>query len=69
MKRSHELFISDHALIRYLERVWGVNVDKARKEMLSPDLRAAAAMGASSLCKNGMAYVIKGGRVVTVKPA
>jgi hypothetical protein len=62
--------VSDHALLRYLQRVKGVDLDAIRAEILSPTMRAAIQAGASAVNINGHLYAIRNdGCVVTVLPA
>ena len=52
--------ISDHALIRYIERVQGVSLDPMRREleaMLAPAMHA----GACSKVVNGFTYMFRKG--------
>lgn len=59
--------ISDHACLRYLERVYGVDIKKVRAEMDTPALRQAVKFGSPVLIgKHGERLVIKDGVVVTV---
>lgn len=59
--------ISDHAVLRYLERVKGVDVERLRAEMNTPALAKADAFGAPVLIgRNGERLVIREGVVVTV---
>lgn len=59
--------ITDHAIIRYLERVKGVDIDAIRAEMQSATLVAAVEFGAKVLIgRNGERFVIRDGVVVTV---
>lgn len=59
--------ISDHAVLRYLERVKGIDVESIRREMDSPALRAAVDMGATSVKLGcGARLRLKGDTVVTV---
>ncbi|MBR0995607.1 hypothetical protein JQ580_33375 [Bradyrhizobium japonicum] len=58
---------SDHAVIRYLERVEGLDLDIIRAEILSI-AGAAAAVGAKVIRKDGNSYVIEKGVIVTVIP-
>lgn len=63
--------ISDHAVLRYIERVWGVNVDKARAEMQSSEtvIDAAAKFGCDTVkMPNGARLKLKGEIVCTVLP-
>lgn len=59
--------ISDHACLRYLERVKGVDIDALRTEMQTPALAVANEFGAPTLIgRNGERLVIRDGVVVTV---
>lgn len=59
--------ISDHAVIRFLERVKGVGIERIRAEMTTPALATADAFGAPVLIgRNGERLVIRDGTVVTV---
>lgn len=59
--------ISDHAIVRYLERVKGVDIAAIRAEMMTPALDKAVAFGSPVLIgKNGERLVIKNGIVTTV---
>jgi hypothetical protein len=60
--------VSDHAVLRWLERVHGIDVEFFRdqvREIAGP----AAAVGASALTRDGFVYVISPtGTVVSVVP-
>ncbi|WP_257541062.1 hypothetical protein [Sphingobium sp. CFD-1] len=59
--------ISDHAIVRWLERVKGVDISAIRAEMQTPALAMADEFGAPVLIgKNGERLVIRNGIVVTV---
>jgi len=59
--------ISDHAIVRWLERVKGVDISAIRAEMQTPALTMADEFGAPVLIgKNGERLVIRNGIVVTV---
>ena len=59
--------ISDHAVLRYLERVKGVDIAAIRSEMMSPALAKADEFGAPVLIGgHGERMVIANGVVVTV---
>ena len=59
--------ISEHAILRYLERVKGVDMDAVRAEMHTPALAKADAFGCPVLIgRNGERLVIRDGVVVTV---
>ena len=60
--------VSDHALIRYMERRMGLDFDKIREEILSIDLQLAATMCGDGKYPigDGMRAVIQNKVVVTV---
>ena len=59
--------ISDHAVIRYLERVKGINIDAIRAEMDCPALATADEFGCPVVIgKHGDRMVVREGVVVTV---
>ena len=59
--------ITDHAVLRYLERVHGVDIAKVRADMQSPALAIANDYGCPVLIgKHGERLVIRDGVVVTV---
>jgi hypothetical protein len=60
--------ITDHALLRYLERAKGLDVEAIRREIATPELRAAIAAGAKTYSVENWTYVIEGGAIVTVRP-
>lgn len=57
--------ISDHAVIRYLERKYGFNFEHIRDEMLTPTVRSAMEAGAEGVKINGGTLKIKGRTVTT----
>ncbi|MCU0902424.1 MAG: hypothetical protein MUE83_00935 [Tabrizicola sp.] len=63
--------ITDHALVRFLERVGGVDVDGLR-QALSRSLEEAARLGAAAVVIDGYRYVLRvdedGPILVTVEP-
>ncbi|MEJ0012827.1 MAG: hypothetical protein WDM94_09415 [Bauldia sp.] len=61
------VMVSDHALLRYLERVKGVDIESARAEVIAIT-GVAAALGAPTAVRDGHAYVIKNYTVTTVLP-
>lgn len=59
--------ISDHAVLRYLERVKGIDMAAIRAEMRSPALETARDFGAPVVIgRNGERLIIENGVVVTV---
>lgn len=61
--------ITDHAVIRYLERVKGIDIAAVRQEMRTVGLEAAIAIGADTVkLANGCRMRLVGQKVVTVAP-
>lgn len=58
--------ISDHAIIWWLERVKGIDMERVRAEMDCPALSVADAFGAPVVIgRNGERYVVRNGIIVT----
>lgn len=58
--------IADHAVIRYLERHYGVDIDAIRAEMECPAIQVATEFGCSVVVLgNGVRLKVREGRVVT----
>lgn len=64
-RRPH---ITDHALLRYLERVIGIDVEAHRREVENR-VRRAVDLGACGLVKDGFRYRISDDRITTVVAA
>jgi uncharacterized protein with PIN domain len=61
--------ISDHAVLRFLERVKGIDIEAVRAEMTSPALEAAAAFGCDTvILGTGHRMKLNGDVVATVLP-
>jgi CobQ-like glutamine amidotransferase family enzyme len=57
----------DHAVLRYLERAMGLNIDLVREHILTI-CGGAAAFGAVCVRAEGLRFEIDGNRIVTVTP-
>lgn len=58
--------VSDHAVLRYLERVKGIDMARIRAEINTPALRLADEFGAPIVIgKHGERYIIRDGVVTT----
>lgn len=57
--------VSDHALVRYLERHLGHDLEAIRKEMVTPGVRAAVNVGAEGVKAHGGTLKIKGRTITT----
>lgn len=59
--------VTDHALLRYRERVQGVDIDAARLE-LGHVVDNAVEMGAGAAIIDGIRYVLENRTIVTCAP-
>lgn len=68
LKGSHEtIIISEHAIIRYLERVYGLDLEKIREEILPPPIAAQAKrIGNGRYSITGHTVIIKDNVAITV---
>ncbi len=60
--------VTDHAIIRYLERVKGVDIEATRQE-IADIVRRGVKLGAEAVVLQGMRYRLEGACCVTVIPA
>ncbi|WP_321448437.1 hypothetical protein [uncultured Cohaesibacter sp.] len=58
-------FVTDHALVRYMERVLDIDVEAVR-DLIAFETAYAVQAKADALTTEGKRYVIKNGRVITV---
>lgn len=58
--------LTDHALVRYMERVLKIDIETLKNEIVSENIMKAIETGASSITFNGFRYVISNGKIVTV---
>lgn len=59
--------VTDHAVLRYLERAMGLNIEIVREHILSICVNAAA-FGAVAVRAEGLKFIIDGNHIVTVVP-
>lgn len=64
---SEPVVVTDHAVVRYLERVRGFNIENVRAAILTI-AGGAAAVGAKAVRKDGFCYQIRDRKIVTVSP-
>lgn len=57
--------VSDHAVIRYLERKYGFSFDDIREEIMTPTTIAAINAGANAVKVNSSKFVVKDKTIVT----
>ena len=58
-----EIHVSDHAVLRYLERIVGIDIDALRADIAST---CARSNGAPCVRTKAARYLIRGGNVVSV---
>jgi len=67
-----KIMLTDHALLRYLDRVSGYDIEAVRREIASKELKATAAIiggnGRIPVGDNKHMFVLKDGRIVSVVP-
>lgn len=61
---ADHLPVSDHAVLRYLQRVLGVDIDQVRRTM-ADDTASGRAKGARGVRVGGLVYRLHGGYVTT----
>jgi len=67
VKTHPQPVVTDHAVLRYLERYGNVDVDAIRRNIVGDRLRLIATVGTGEIkTPCGMRLVIKEGRVVTI---
>ena len=65
-KKVREPKVSDHAVVRYLERFMGIDVDEIRCKILTPTVKGAIEAGAKTFISEGITYCIKNNVITTV---
>jgi hypothetical protein len=64
---NKEVRVSDHALLRYIERAMGVDLDEFRAAILTEQNRKAIEFaGDCTIKSNGVEFIVKNRTVVTV---
>lgn len=61
------IVVTDHCIVRYLERAMGLNNDVVREHILSI-CSGAAAFGAVCVRAEGLRFEIRDNRIITVTP-
>lgn len=67
MTDKRYIHVTDHALVRYLERVHGVDVSGLRKR-IGRIVHKAVLHGAAGVRINGVSYRLDGNHVITIRP-
>jgi predicted nuclease with TOPRIM domain len=63
---AEDVHITDHALLRYVERVFGIDVDAVRRQILTDGVAKCIELGASTITVNGIQFRVKDRSIVTV---
>ncbi len=63
---SNGIGVSDHALLRYLEKRFDLDLPALKAEILTPDRIGAIKAGAHKISVDGLKYIVKDNTVVTV---
>lgn len=61
-------YVSDHAVLRYLERVKGVHIEAVRAELTSPLIATAVEQGCDTILRHDCRLKLTGDVVSTVLP-
>jgi len=64
-KNDGSVGISDHALVRYMERGLGFNLDDIRSQILTSDRISAIRAGANSIKVGGIKFLVRDGTITT----
>jgi CRISPR/Cas system-associated endonuclease Cas3-HD len=63
------IHVTDHAIVRYMERVYGIDIERIRAELASPTAALADRIGAPFvILKSGHRAAVRDGCVQTVLP-
>jgi hypothetical protein len=65
---SRKSMVTDHAVLRYLERVKGFDIAAVRREMLTPGVVAALKAKATAVIIDGVRFQVTDGTIITVFP-
>lgn len=65
-RKVKDPMVSDHAVIRYMERKYNINIQDIRKEILTDTVREAIEVGAVSVSVNGVKLKIVNKVITTV---
>jgi hypothetical protein len=63
---TEDVRITDHALLRYVERVFKIDVDALRRQILTDGVVKGIEHGASTITVNGIQFRVKDRSIVTV---
>lgn len=64
---SRRIEVTDHALVRYLERRWGVDMASLRAR-IAREVETGVEHGAAAVKRGRLRFVLDGAKVLTVTP-
>jgi hypothetical protein len=64
LKPASEPKVSDHALLRYIERIMEIDIEAIRASILTDAVKGALNAGATGVTVNGVKFVSNGERVL-----
>lgn len=68
MKRAHKLIVSEHAILRYLERINGINIEEISEKIASEEIKKAYGVAGNGTYNfDGFNVVIRDNIVVTIE--
>lgn len=68
MKPTFSPKVTDHALVRFIERQHGMDIEAMKKAIVSPSVRMAALMGEGTVISDKVYIVVKDHTIVTCLP-
>ncbi len=57
--------LSDHAILRYIERAFNIDIDAIKERIMTPDVVQAIKNGASAVTVEGIKFKIKDNAIIT----
>lgn len=64
-KPKAHVTVSDHAVLRYLERKYSLNIPEIKSEILTPQRAAMIEAGATEISVDNMRFKVQGNTIVT----
>ncbi len=64
--RKGNIGVSDHAVLRYLERKFNLDIESIRDEILTPTIRDAIKCGVTAVKVGGMSFRVANKTITTV---
>lgn len=66
--KERDPVITEHAMLRYFERILGFNLDEVKKEILTDDLKALVKkLGDGKYTIGGKKMIVRGNVIVTIE--